>query len=80
VETKEKVVHKVQKDQLVLVAPLVSVESLDLKDHLVTLELLELKDSLERKETVVLVEPRVILVNLALKVLPDNLVHLDQLE
>ena len=58
----------------------VSVESLDLKDHLATLELLELKDSLERKETVVLVEPRVILVNLALKVLPDNLVHLDQLE
>ena len=54
----------------------VSVESLDLKDHLATLEL---KDSLERYETVVLVKSTVILVNLALKVLPDNLVHMDQL-
>ena len=54
----------------------VSVESLDLKDHLATLEL---KNSLKIYETVVLVKSTVILVNLALKVLPDNLVHLDQL-
>jgi len=72
--------HKVLKDLLVLVDLLVSVESPDLKEHLVTLELLELKDSPERRETVVLVEQRVILVNLDPKVLPDNLVHLDLLE
>jgi len=72
--------HKVLKDLLVLVDLLVSVESPDLKEHLATLELLELKDNPERREIVVLVEQRVMLVNLDLKVLPDNLVHLDLLE